>query len=126
MIHQALAHALKPHQNWNAQFLQMPDWADAGAQQMRRRMDRAARQHDLAAAEFLLVSIDQRFYANASLAFEQELAHLCVSRDRQVGALARLAIKIAHCRRDASLFLIGVRDWKVAVSELGVLVRQKG
>src|ERR1700730_5927274 len=82
MIHQALADALKAHQNWNAHLLEVPDRADAGAQQMRRRMDRAARQHDLAAAEFLFPSVDLSPDADAARALEQELLDLRVGRDR--------------------------------------------
>jgi hypothetical protein len=42
MIHQTLADAREAHQDRNAHLLQVPDRSDAGAQQMRRRMDRAA------------------------------------------------------------------------------------
>ena len=45
-------------------------------------------------------------------------------RDRQIGPLARLAIEIAHRRRDAVLVLVGMRDREIAVGELTVLVGQ--
>ena len=71
MIHQALADALEAHQDRNAHVLQMPDRADAGAQQMRRRMDRAAGEDDLAAAELLFAAVDHRLHADAARALEQ-------------------------------------------------------
>ena len=103
----------------------MPDRSDAGAQQMRRRMYRAAREDDFAAAELLLAAIDQRLDADASRAFEQQLLHLRLGRYGQVGALACLAIEITHGGRDALLVLIGVRHREVAVDELAVLVGQE-
>jgi hypothetical protein len=103
----------------------MSDRADAGAQQMRRRMDRAAGEDDLAAAKLLLLAADLRLDADAARTLEQQLPDLRVGRDRQIGALARLAIEIAHRRRDALLLLIGMRHRKVAVDELAVLVRQE-
>src|SRR6202035_2444960 len=72
MIHQPLADALKAHQNRNAHLLEVPDRADAGAQQMRRRVDRAAREHDLAAAELLFAAVDLSPDADAARALEQE------------------------------------------------------
>ena len=51
MIHQALADALEPHQDRDAHVPEVTDRTDASAQQMRRRMDRAAGEHDFAAAE---------------------------------------------------------------------------
>ena len=103
----------------------MPDRADAGAQQMRRRMDRAAGENDLAAAKLLFAAVDQRLHADAARALEQQLLDLRVGRDRQIGALARLAIEIAHRGRDALLGLIGVRHREIAVDELAVLVGQE-
>ena len=97
----------RPASDRNAHVLEMPDRADAGAQQMRRRMDGAAGQDHLAAAELLLPAVDQRLHADAARALEQQLLDLRVGRDRQVGALARLAIEIAHRGRDALL----VPDW---------------
>ena len=50
---------------------------DAGSQQMRRRMDRARRDDDLAPglayAELGLLAIDQRFDPDTSSAFKQQL-----------------------------------------------------
>ena len=125
MIHQALADAREARQHRNAHLPEVPDRSDAGAQQMRRRMDRAARENDLAAAELLLPAVDQRLHADAARALEQQLLDLRVGRDRQVGALARLAIEIAHRGRDALLVLIGVRHREIAVDELAVLVGQE-
>ena len=126
MIHQALADACKTHQDRNAHVLQVSDRADAGAQEMRRRMDRAAGEHDFAAAELLLPAVDHCLHADALRALEQQLLHLRVGRDRQVGALARVAIEIAHRGRDALLGLVGMRHRKIAVDELTVLVGQEG
>ena len=63
----------RPAQHRDAQLPQMPDRADAGAQQMRRRMDRAGGQDDLAAAELRLPPLDQRLHADAARALEQQL-----------------------------------------------------
>ena len=125
MVHQALADAGEARQHRNAHVPEVPDRSDPGAQQMRRRMDRAAREDDLAAAELLLAAIDQRLDADALRAFEQQLLHLRLGRNRQVGALARRAIEIAHRGRDALLVLVGVRHREVAVDELAVLVGQE-
>ncbi len=103
----------------------MSDRPDAGAQQMRGRMDRAGREDDFASPKFLLAAIDQRLDADALRAFEQQLPHLRVGRDRQIGALARRAIEIAHGGGDALLIPVGMRHRKIAVDELAVLVRQE-
>ena len=125
MIHQTLADAGEAHHDRNAHLLQMADRSDAGAQQMRRRMNCTAREDDLATAEFLFPSIDQRLHADALRALEQQLPDLRVGRYGQVGALACLAIEITHRGRDALLVLIGVRHREVAVDELAVLVGQE-
>src|SRR4029077_4654242 len=98
------------------------DRSDAGAQQMRRRMNRAAREDDFTAAELLLAAIDQCLDADALRAFEQQLLHLRPGGDGQVGALACRTIEITHRGRDALLVLVGVRYREVAVDELAVLV----
>src|SRR5882762_4548254 len=92
---------------------------------MRRRMDRAAREDDLASAELLFPAVDLRLHTDAACALEQQLLDLRVGRDRQIGALARFAIEIAHCCRDALLSMIGVRHREIAFDELAVLVRQE-
>src|SRR6266404_4444638 len=125
MIHQALADALEAHHDRNAHLLQVPDRADAGAQQMRRRMDRAAREHDLAAAKLLFPAVDLRLHTDAACALEQQLLDLRGGRDRQIGAPARVAVEIAHRCRDALLGLIGVRHREVTFDELTVLVGQE-
>src|SRR5882724_11437543 len=125
MIHQALADAFEAHQDGYAHILQVSDRADAGAQQMRRRVDRAAAEHDFTAAELLFPAVDHRLHADAARALEQQLPDLRVGRDRQVGALARFAIEIAHRGRDALLFLVGMRDREIAFDELTVLVGQE-
>jgi hypothetical protein len=63
-------------------------------------------------------------HADAACALEQERLHLRVGRDGEVGALARLGVEVAHRRRHATLFGIGVGDGKVTVDELTVLVGQ--
>src|SRR6202000_2559893 len=122
MIHQALADAFQSNQDGNAHVPEVTDWADAGAQQMRRRMDSAAGENDLTAAEFLLPPVDLRLYTDALRAFKQQFSDLRVGGDREVSALARFAIEIAHRGRDALLGLIGVRHREIAVDELTVLV----
>ncbi|MGY4369956.1 hypothetical protein ACVW1A_006021 [Bradyrhizobium sp. LB1.3] len=91
---------------------------------MRRRMDGAAGENDFTAAEFLLPSVDSRLHTDAPRAFEQQLSDLRVGGDRQVGALARITIEIAHRGRDALLGLVGVRHREKPVDELAVLVGQ--
>ncbi|MGY4302577.1 hypothetical protein ACVWXN_010672 [Bradyrhizobium sp. i1.4.4] len=125
MIHQALTDACQPHQDRNAHILEVTDRADAGAQEMRRRMDGAAGQDDLAASEFLFPSVDHRLHADALRAFEQQLPDLRVGGDGEIGALARVTIEITHRGRDALLGLIGMRHRKIAVDELAVLVRHE-
>jgi len=70
-VHQTLADA-SSHQT-ECPFPEVPNRADAGAHQMRRRVDRAARQHHLAAAEFLFPAADLRLDADAARALEQQL-----------------------------------------------------
>src|SRR5215470_2642262 len=89
---------------------------------MRRRMDGARGENDLAAAEFLAPPVDLGLDADALRAFEQQFPDLRVGGDREVGALARIAIEIAHRGRDALLGLIGVRHREIAIDELAVLV----
>ncbi len=104
----------------------MADRSNAGAQQMRRRMDRAAGEDDLVASELLFAAADQRLHADAARALEHQFLDHGVGRDRQVGALARLAIEIPHRGGDALLGLIGMRHRKITVDELAVLVGQEG
>src|ERR1044071_4347791 len=92
---------------------------------MRRRVDRAAGENDLAAAEFLISPVDFGLHADAPRAIEQQLPDLRVGGDRKVGALARVAIEIAHRGRDALFGLIGMRHREIAVDELAVLVRHE-
>src|SRR5450432_1618227 len=92
---------------------------------MGRRVDRTAGEHDFAAAKLLLSAVDQRLHAHTARVLEQELLHLRIGRDRQVGALASLAIEIAHRGRDTVLGLIGMRDREIALDELTVLVGQE-
>src|SRR6187399_3680260 len=125
MIHQALPDAFKSHKDGNAHVPEVTDRTDAGAQQMRRRMDGAAAENDFAATEFLLPAVDDSFDADALRAFEQQFPDLSVGGDRKVGALAGVAVEIAHRGGHALLVLIGVRDGKIAVDELAVLVRQE-
>ena len=96
---------------------------DAGAQQMRRRMDRARRDDDLAAAELGLSSVDQRLDADAARPFEQQLLDLRQGRDRQIVAQPGARIEIADRRRDPAVVEVGDRDREIAVLELGVLVQ---
>ena len=70
------------------------------------------------------VALDMRDHADAPLAFEQQLAHLRVGRDREIAALAGGRIKVADGRGDAPLIGIGDRDGVVAVLPFAVLVGQ--
>src|SRR3954453_4739050 len=92
---------------------------------MRRRMDGAAGENGLAGAEFLLPSVDHGLHADAPRAFEQQFSDLRVGGDREVGALARVAIEIAHGSRDALLGLVRVRHREKPVDELAILVGQE-
>ncbi len=92
---------------------------------MRRRMDRATREDDFAAAELLFPAVDLRLHTDAACALEQQLLDLRVGRYRQIGAPARFSIEIAHRCRDTLLGVIGVRHREVAFGELAVLVGQE-
>ena len=124
VVHQALADAGERRAHLDAQVLQMPDRPDAGAQQMGRRVDGAAGQDHLARPELRARALHVRDHADAALALEQQLGHLRVGRDRQVGALARGGIEIADGGRHAPLVGVGDGDRVVAVLPLAVLVGQ--
>jgi hypothetical protein len=125
MIHEALADAFEAHHDRDAHLLEVSDGADAGAQEMRRRMDRTAREDDLAAAKLLFPTSDQRLDANAARTVEQQRCDVRVGPDLQIGAPANVAVEIAHRRRDASLGLIVECDREVAFDERAVLIGQK-
>ena len=122
MIHQALADTRQSHPDVDAHIPEVADRSDAGAQQMRRRVDGAGGEDDLAAAEFPFLSVHECLDADALRAFEQQFPNLRVGRDRQVGPLAGIAIEIAHRGRNALFGLVGVRHREIAVDELAVLV----
>ena len=63
--------------------------------------------------------------ADAARALEQQRLDLGVGRDREVRALARLGVEIAHRRRHAPLLGVGMGDGEVALDELAVLVGQE-
>ena len=124
VIHEALADAGQGRAHLDPQVLQVPDRADAGAQQVGRRVDGAAREDHLARPELLARALDVRHHADAAPALEQQLGHLRVGRDRQVGALARGRIEVADGRRHAPLVGVGDGDRVVAVAPFAVLVGQ--
>ena len=102
----------------------MPHGPDPGAQQMRRRMDRAAGEDDLLRPELLRLALHHGAHPDAAHALEQKLADLRLGRDGQVGALPRLGIEIADRGRDPLLAADRDGDGEVAVAEGAVLVGQ--
>src|SRR4029079_6460391 len=125
MIHQALTDALEARDDRNAQILQLPDRADAGAQEMRGRMDRATGKNNFMSPHSRFAAVDIRLDADAARALEQQLLDMRMGQDRQVGEGTRFAVEIAHRRRDASRGLAVWRDRKIAVDEFAVLIRQE-
>ena len=125
MIHQPLADAGQGGDHLDAHVAQMPDRSDARAQQMRRRMNRAARQDHLARAELGVGAVDRGGDADTTRAVEDQRLHLRVGRDAEVGPLARGGVEVAHRGGDALLLGVGMRDREIAVDELAVLVGQE-
>ena len=74
VVHQALADAGERHAHLDPQILQVPDRPDAGAQQVRRRMDGAAGEDHLPGPELVRTPLRVRDHADAALALEQQLA----------------------------------------------------
>ena len=125
MVHQPLADARKARDHRNAELGQLAHRADAGAHQVGRRVDRAARQDDLAAAELLILAANSGRHADAARAFEQQGHDLRVGRDGEVRPHARLGIEVPHRRRHPALFGVGMGDREVAFDEFAVLVGQE-
>ena len=125
MVHQPLADAGQARDDGNAEFGELTHRPDAGPHQMSGRVYGAAGQDDLAATELLLLAADHRRHADAARALEQQRHDLGVGRDREVGALARLGVEIAHRRRHPPFLGVGMGDGEVAFDELAVLVGQE-
>ena len=102
----------------------MPDRPDTRAQQVRRRVDGAARQDHLAPPELLARALHMRHHADTALALEQQLGHLRIRRDRQIGPLTRRRVEIADGRRHPPLVGIGDGDRIIAIAPFPVLIRQ--
>ena len=124
VVHETLPDTGKRRADLDPQVLQMPGRPDARAQQMGRGVDGATGQDHLASAELDARRLDMRDHADAPLVFEQQLAHLRVSQDREIAALAGGRIKVADGCRNAPLIGIGDRDGVVAVLPFPVLVGQ--
>ena len=126
MVHQPLPDPRQIGAHLDAEIHQRPGRPDAGAQQVRRRMDRAGADDDFAPglidAEFGLRPFDERLDADAAGALEEQLGNLRLGRDRQVRTAPRAVVEIADRGRDAAIVKIGDRDREIAVSVLAVLV----
>ena len=66
----------------------MPGGPNARAKEMGRGVDGATGEDHLTSAELDALRLDMRDHADAPLVFEQQLAHLRVSQDREIAALA--------------------------------------
>ncbi|MNL13155.1 hypothetical protein D3C87_1340560 [compost metagenome] len=126
VIHQATAYALAARPHGNRHLLQVVHRPDAGAQQMRRRVDGTARQDDLVPVELMFLSIDQGLHADTARAVKKQLRHMRAGQDFQVGASANIGIQIAHRSRNTALVLVVEGHRKIAFDELAVLVGQVG
>ena len=122
MVHQPLADPLEGCDHGNAELGELAHRPDACPHQMGGRVDGAAGEDDFATAELLFLAADHRRHADAARALEQQGFHLSVGRDREIGALARLGVEIAHGRRHPPLLGVGMGDGEVAFDELAVLV----
>ena len=108
--------------NGYAELAQFRLGADAGAQQDRRRVQRASRDNDLAAMQRHRSAVAQDFGAGAARAIHQQAVDLGVGDDGEVRAPPDLGIEIGHRRRDAVLAVIGQRLRKPAISKGSILV----
>ena len=124
VVHQSLADSGQIRARLDAELGERHRRADSGPEQMRRRVDRARGDDDLARSELFRPARHLGLDADAAGALEQQLLDLRVGRDLQVLAQPGARIEIADCRGDAAL--VGVRDGdrEVAVAKFAVLVGQ--
>ena len=108
--------------HWNAKLAQMPNRADAGAQQHGRRVNRTAAQDHLVGTKLHLLPANHRADADTARVLEQQLAHLRLGQHRQVVALPDRGAEIADRRRYPSVIQVRHGERIVAVLELAVLV----
>src|SRR5204862_502555 len=105
VVHQPLPDTRQIGAHLDAEIHQRPGRPDAGAQQVRRRMDRAGADDDFAPglidAELGLRPFDERLDADAAGALEEQLGNLRRGRDRQVRTPPRAAVELADRGRDA-------------------------
>src|SRR5215472_12280288 len=95
---------------------------DAGAQQMRWRVNRSGRDDDFAASEFDFLAVYKRSNPDAVRPLEYQLLDLHRGRNLEIAPQPGARIEIADRCRYSPLVEIGYRDREIAVLELGILV----
>ena len=126
VVHQFLPDARQVAADLDAHVGQMAGRADAGAEQVRRRMHRAAAQHHLAGHEGLRLAAPLGLDAHGAQAVEKDLAHLGLGADFQILAQPGRRVEIADGRRDPAVVEVRHRDREMPVLEDAVLVREIG
>ena len=124
MVHQALADTGKRRAHVDSQVLQVTDRPNDRAQEVGRRVDGAAGKDHFARSKRHTRPMHLCRYADATLAFEQQLADLGVGQDCQIAALPGYGVEITNGCGNAPLVDIGDRDRVVAVLPLAVLIGQ--
>src|SRR4051812_12446209 len=104
---------------------QMRSWPDPGAQQVSRRMDRPARQDDLATAEFLQLAADHRVDPNTALPVEVQPDDLGVGENRQLAAHPGARIQIADRCRPPPFVSIGDGYREISVLPFRILIQDE-
>ena len=104
----------------------MADRADAGAQEMRRRMDRAAGEDDLAATEFLLAAADAGLTTQAVGLANYAESHLRSNRidNGQQGWIQTRLDALGDLHGHAPQWTIHLSDLMSLVGEVGGALRQ--
>lgn len=117
MVHHALADARQRGADLDAEGAERARRANPGPQELRRRMDRATAQDDLARCELMTLAVDQRGDARALRAVEAQCGDLGVRLDGEAGAAASGRVEIADRSRDPALIDVGNGEREVAVRE---------
>jgi len=112
--------------NGNAVLAQVLRGADAGAHEERRRMERAARDDDLAARDALAPAIARNLHGDCALALELNALDETLWQDAEVLTKPRRAVEIGQCRGDAVTVDVVLGKRKAAVAELGMAIVEIG
>ena len=110
MFMQVLADPLPVADDLDAHLLQLARGADAVLQQEGRRMDRAHAHDGVARMKGHALVALARLHAGDAQALEDQLLHMGVADDVEIGPRARLARQIAPRGGDAAALLIIVDD----------------